>query len=456
MDSQIQSIRFEVTLSNIGGLLGTAGGFKGTGVSGPQNPVTPGQMNTAYAGVQSAQQAQQDLLSALQSQNGLGNQTQVYNQLQGVANGTGPNPAAAQLAQATGANTANQASLMAGQRGASQNVGLMARQAAQQGAANQQSAAGQAATMQANQSLNALGQLSGQANTMAANQIGQTNANVSSQQAEQQSLLSANQGMNMVNAGLISGTSQQQAAIGGGSMQGVGSMMSAASGSSVSGAEGGIVPNMYADGGYSGDAQSAYQGKSKFGAFLSSMGQGVSGESSNNSQNPLTSGLNSLGKGIGTLIHNQNKTSSSDSNLSGELGSDDTDAQYLGADAELGSGGDSSSEVPNSSMDVSGDVAAAEGGKVPALLSPGEQYLPPKDVNKVMKEGKNPLSVGERIPGEPKHPGNDYRNDTVKKTLESGGLVIPNKVMQSDRPHWEAMKFVHAHMAKNKKRLPSK
>src|ERR1700679_261280 len=118
-------------MSNISGLVGTAGGFKGTGVSGPNTAVSQGQIDQSY------QQNQQ----ALQGQNGLGNQSQVYGQLQGVANGTGPNPAQAQLAQATGANTANQAALMAGQRGSAANVGLLARQAAQQGAANQQAAA---------------------------------------------------------------------------------------------------------------------------------------------------------------------------------------------------------------------------------------------------------------------------------------------------------------------------
>lgn len=94
-------------------------------------------------------------------------------------------------------------------------------------------------------------------------------------------------------------------------------------------------------------------------------------------------------------------------------------------------------------------MVAAKGGKVPAMVSPGEQYLPPKDVKKVAK-GANPLAVGERIPGKPKYKGNNYANDIVPKTLEAGGIVIPNKIMQSKNPHWEAMKFVHATMAKNR------
>ncbi len=82
-------------------------------------------------------------------------------QYQDIANGTGANPAQAMLNQSTGQNVANQAALMAGQRGAGANVGLMARQAAQQGAATQQQAAGQAASMQAQQQIAGLQGLAG-------------------------------------------------------------------------------------------------------------------------------------------------------------------------------------------------------------------------------------------------------------------------------------------------------
>ncbi len=52
------------------------------------------------------------------------------------------------------------------------------------------------------------------------------------------------------------------------------------------------------------------------------------------------------------------------------------------------------------------------------------------------------MQAGEKIPGKPKHPGNDYRNDVVPKDLDSGGFVIPNKIMQGPNPHWEALKFI--------------
>lgn len=196
----------------IGGLLGLGGGAGGTSFSGPQgtninanqiaSPVTQQILNTGYAGQQGALASQQGLLQALQAQNGLGNQSNVYNQLQGVAAGTGPNPAQAMLNQATGQNVANQAALMAGQRGASSNVGLLARQAAQQGAGIQQQAVGQGATLQANQALNALGQAGNIANTQASNQIGATNANTQAQQNAFNNELNAQLQTNATNAGI--------------------------------------------------------------------------------------------------------------------------------------------------------------------------------------------------------------------------------------------------------------
>ena len=99
-----------------------------------------------------------------------GQQAGLAQQYQNIASGQGPNPAMAQLNQTTGQNVANQAALMAGQRGAGANVGLMARQAAQQGAATQQQAVGQGATMEAQQRLNALSGLSSQQQAQAQTQ----------------------------------------------------------------------------------------------------------------------------------------------------------------------------------------------------------------------------------------------------------------------------------------------
>lgn len=181
--------------------------------------------------------AQGNLQSALQQANGvnaqqsaLGNLGSVYgqqqltaNQLQNIAAGRGPNPAQAMLAQQTGQNVANQAALMAGQRGAGANVGLLARQAAQQGAATQQQAVGQGATMQAQQSLGALGQLTGQQQAMAgtAGQMAGVGAGLTGQQ---QNALSQQYGQGAQAASLLQGQQGLQANI---AQQQVGNLLGA-------------------------------------------------------------------------------------------------------------------------------------------------------------------------------------------------------------------------------------
>jgi hypothetical protein len=95
----------------------------------------------------------------------------------------------------------------------------------------------------------------------------------------------------------------------------------------------------------------------------------------------------------------------------------------------------------------------AQGGQVvPALVSPGEKYLNPREVEMVKKTGVNPMQVGEKIPGKPKVSGakDSYANDTVPKTLEKGGIVLPRHVTQAKDPAKAAAKFVQGILAKNK------
>lgn len=374
-----------------------------------QTAVTPQQLQAQQAQAQAAYQQgqgglqqQQDLLNALAAQNGIQNQSNVYNQLQNVASGTGPNPAQAMLAQSTGTNVANQAALMAGQRGAGANVGLEARQAAQQGANTQQQAAGQAATLQANQSLNALGQLGGLATQQVGQQIGAvqgvnqvTQAQQQAAQANQQQMLNAIAAQNQANVGMQGNINSANAQIAGINTQGQYNLVSnltGAGGSALGLAEGGEIPSV--------PQQSAQ--------MMMKPIQSPSGPKSKVAQLMMAKG-----------------------------------GQVYPAD-----------RMPTTSMYEGGkfgpttpEMGYAKGGKVPALVSPGEVYLPPEKVKKVAKEGKNPLSVGEKIPGKPKYPGNDYRNDILPKTLESGGVIIPNKVMQSKNPAKEASKFVAAILA---------
>jgi hypothetical protein len=458
----------------IGGLLGMAGGAGGSGFSGPQasgagtsgiyNPTSVAQLGTAYGGVQGAQTAQQNLLSALQGQNGLGNQSQNYNQLQGVINGTGPNPAQAMLAQQTGQNVAQQGALMAGQRGAASNVGLMARQAAQQGAATQQQAVGQGATMQAQQSLNAIGQAGQMANTQAGQQIGQTNANTAAQQAEQAALINAQLGVNNSNVGIQSNINSVNGQLANTQMQGgqglIGGLMNGASSVLSSLADGGDVEPISTTNSEMSPqngqllsptpAAPAPGPQSMFGKFLKGAVKKDKGPGTAPASGAQT-GPQALKEGTSNLVQAlAGLHGSSDPSSIGQNEGDATNAP-AGPMGNFAAPDDSGDDQPLGDIDT---PEYAKGGRVPALVSPGERFLKPKDVKEVAKGKKSPMKAGETIPGKPKVGGakNSYANDTVPKKLEVGGIVLPRSVTQSKNPEKDAAAFVRDVLAKRKRK----
>ena len=381
----------------IGGLVGLGGGAAGTSFAGPQTagltaPVTSQQLGTAYTGNQGALTSQQQLLNALQAQQGIQNQSQVYGQLQGIASGTGPNPALAQLNQTTGQNVANQAALAAGQRGASGNVGLISRQAAQQGSAAQQQAVGQAATLAAQQQLGAIGQAGQIAGQQVSNQIGATSTNTQAQQAEQAALLSAQQGYN-------SALNTQQ-------------------------------------------------------SNINTVNAGLANTQLQGQQSLLGSGLNAIGPGL-AMLGGPAAAGAAPAGV-GAAGADGAASGAIGGLALAGAAGGATESLPAIAPPPASSFGQylammAGGGKVPALVSPGEKFLRPADVEKV-KKGANPMKVGETIPGKPKVGGakNSYANDTVPKKLDRGGIVIPRSVTQSDNPTRNAIRFVQATLAKKR------
>ena len=443
----------------MGGLTSSLGfgGGDGTGKSGVNyvasganilNPTTVAQANTAYDQTQQALSQQNNFLSALQAQNGIGNQSAVYNQLGNIAAGKGPNPAQAMLAQATGANVAQQAALMAGQRGAGANAGLIAREAAMQGSNAQQQAIGQGATMQANQALNALNMQGGLATQQVGQQANATGAYTNAALNQQQNLLNsinaqnnANVGMqsnmNNANAGIANTVAQGQQGLVSGIMGGIGGALGLA--------HGGKVPN-YADGGeitpviptISTEAPTDPNApRSKVGQFHASRDAGNTPAFGDfTPQTPgaksLQTGGSQMGAGIGGALK---------SLLSKKPGGEQSTAM-AGGPMDAGS-------MPAAAM------VANKGGKVPAMVSPGEVYLPPEKAKEVVTKGKNPISTGERIPGKAKVKGDNLKNDTVSKTLEAGGIVIPRSVMESDDAANKAAQFVAAHLAKNG-RMPRK
>lgn len=440
-------------MSFIGSMLGQNGtglNFRAQG-AGLMTPVTQQQATDAYNQSQQALQQQQQFVQALQGQNGIQNQSNVYNQLAGVAAGTGPNPAQAMLNQATGANVANQAALMAGQRGAGANVGLMARQAAQQGGALQQQAAGQGATMQANQSLGALGQMGGLASQQVGQQAAATQGLNQAAQSEQQNLLNSiaqrNQAavgmqsnMNQSNAQIANTAAQGQQGLIGGLLGGVGNVLGSLF------AEGGEVPAPqakphYADGGTIGAGPSAGP-QSAVGKFL--FGSAPSQDNADSTtafqgMSAPNSAAQSVQKGTQGLM----------GGIAGAISGMGGDSGGVPVQGEMNtmSGGPEMS---------SGTMMAAKGGKVPAKVSPGELYIPPHNVKKVAEGKANPLKAGEKIPGKAKVKGNSYANDTVSKTLEAGGVVVPKSEMETEDPMEHARRFVAAVMAKHGNKMPKK
>lgn len=494
------------------------------------NATTKDQADAQYSSANQAIAQQQQLLQAIQAQNGLGNQSNIYNQLGQVAAGQGPNPAQAMLAQSTGANTANQAALMAGQRGSSANVGLIARQAAQQGGANQQAAAGQSATMQAQQSLGALQSQGQMATNMANQQANATQALTNATQSEQGQILGGIQGQNNANVGITSNQNTSNATLANTVAGGQQSLLGSISGGigSVFGmAEGGQVPKSgslprFASGGGVGTTQLQTSGpQSRIGKFF--QGAQSAGPQSNSSQTPSQQGGAQTGNAIGSFAGKGIKsaydyfkgpeatydmpsseqtyesmkaygdaqanglpTSQENAEMMQKYGNDMEQAKSAGMDsgieegpseelsnapeaaeagegaeageagegAEIGEAGEGAEAADVAEVGDAAAAALAKGGKVPALLSPGERYLPPKAVAKVAK-GANPMKEGKKVPGTPKVKGskNSYANDTVKASLDEGGIVLPRSVTQHKNPEWAAHAFVRGIMAKNRQGL---
>lgn len=279
-------------MSFVGDMLGLEGN---KGASFNPSALTPQVTNSiqnpySAASIQAQQVQQQNAINqAYQTsaqaaaQNGFQNQSQVYNQqqalanqLQGVANGTGPNPALQQLQNTTGQNVQTQAALMAGQRGAGSNAGLLARQIGQQGASTQQQAVGQGAALAAQQQLagmNALQQQQQMLGNTAGQQVNQqlganqayNQATLGQQALQTQGLLGAQgqavglqENLNNVSGGIAQQTGQAQQDIFGGALGSIGpaatffSNPATTTGNAANGAgkfQGGMIKQHYDQGG---------------------------------------------------------------------------------------------------------------------------------------------------------------------------------------------------------------
>lgn len=93
----------------------------------------------------------------------------------------------------------------------------------------------------------------------------------------------------------------------------------------------------------------------------------------------------------------------------------------------FGSGGSSGSSAGGSAVQGISGLAGlfAHGGEVPALVSPGEQIIPP---------GGN-ADDGGIVPGQAQVSGDSEQNDTVPVNLDPGTVVVPRSVTQRLDPN---------------------
>lgn len=412
-----------------------------------QAPVTDQQANQVYGQAQQGLNQQQAFVNALNAQNGIQNQSDVFAQQQALANqlqqgalGQGPNPALAQLNQATGNNIQNQAALMAGQRGSGSNAGLIARQAGMQGGNLQQQAVGQGATMQAQQQLaqqQALGQQQAQMAALSGNQVNQlAGANQGYNQAAQglqSNVLGAigNQnnarvGMqsnqNSTNAGIAQQNANSQAGMFGQALGG------AATGLGLFKAHGGMIPG-YAQGG--GVPQIPIQQSSGPQSFIGKMGNGsafsqglASGMGMFNKPNP------SEASPMPAAMPTSNDWSQYMQNSSSMPSSRDTQLQMMAPNQHLGAPLETTpqfnaEDIGNSQLPMGNNPYAAMPGKMLA-------------------------SDGGKVPGQAMVEGDSFKNDVVDAKLSPGEIVIPRHITMHEHAPEMAMAFVKEQLAKHK------
>lgn len=432
-------------------------------------PVTSDQLGTAYTQSQQGLGMQQGFYNQLAGQSGIQNQSNVFNQQQGLANmlgaqamGYGPNPALAQLNQTTGQNIASQNALMAGQRGASSNVGLIARQAAQQGANIQQNAIGQAATMRAQQQLAAQQALQSQQANMAnlsTQQIGQqagalNNYNQATQ-SEQQALLGAMGNYNNANVGMQSNINTANAGV---------STQAAKAQENLFlpfQAHGGLV-GKYAEGGIAPQPMPEFQAPGSYAmAYLKNPGQSIGIQESGSPMGALPNSSNGQkamqeGKSAYNLFNSSGAADSAGS--VGDVASSGSGAigNEIGASLPMMSfddGGEVDSETTEPNVDSSPiPQPGGNGGSKLLSLAPLLMALAASKggvINNNAINGEALAASGRMVPGQASVAGDSLKNDKVPAVLSPKEIVIPRSITLSKNAPEKAKQFVAAILARN-------
>lgn len=459
---------------NVGGNT-TQGGLFGalTSQSGYQAQLAP---TTQLNYIPTVGAASQNALNPNTVNSAIGSEQNLANEYQGIANGTGPNPALNALNQQTATNVANTAALQAGQRGGSQNAGLLARQIGQQGAATQQAAVGQAATTQANQQLGALGAEGTLQNAIATQGLGEQGVN-SNVYATALGGNNAQNNTNVSNYGQAQGLNQSTAnantqatsQTSGGIIGGIGSLLSFEKGGEVEkfddgGSVLGVAP-----------LPGVPQPQTNTGPSL-----GVDTSMPNINNSTIATGTltpQSDQSYVGKFLQNSQSPQPSDPTgwrtLIGGIGGS-------GAKQEISGGGGSGSGGGGGLLSSVGSLAAllakggqvhpgphkshvanylfAEGGmageKVPCLVSPKEVILNPEQVKEVVERGADPMKIGEHVPGRDKVHKNSIKNDVVPRDLHDGSVVLPIEITTHKGASEKGRKFVEKEHAKRYMKKP--
>lgn len=375
------------------GPMGIWSGLTGGGMS-PNNPYTQAVPDVSK---QAGLPGQIDLQQTWQ-QNVMNQQQNLANALLAQSQGYGPNPAQAQLAQNTARNTANQASLMASQRGANANAGLIARQAAMQGGALQQQGVGQAATLQAQQQLGAQQALQQQQSQMAQQALQGQSIAQGALAAQNTANINAQLGAGNINANIAGQNAATRGGILGGALGGIG----AAIGGGLF-AHGGEVKKM-ATGGDVMDIQhysTPGYGEVPLHDYSQKSGQGMFG------------GMGNLVGGIGN------------SGLIGDL---------FGAGAGAGAG------YSGALMAGGAADAVTEAAPLVLLANKGAQI-----------PFSTALLQGGTVPGKASVQGDSEKNDTQPTLLSPGEVVLPRSVTMAPNAEEKAAEFV-AHLKSRKKK----
>jgi hypothetical protein len=527
---------------------GIGGISQALGLNAASANITPGtnvnQLNNAYTGANNAINAQVGLANTLtpQASNAAANQNAVAQQELNMTQGAGPNPAQNQLAQATGTNVANQAALMAGQRGASGNVGLAARNIGQQGASTQQQAAGQAATLQAQQQIAAQQNLANLANQQIGQTQGATTALNTAQQNEQNILQNANTAANNNAVGMQSNINDVNAQANKGILGGITSGLSSLAGG-LKLAKGGEVHPVHGKHKLDFVHKMAQMGLKHYdagtpdGPISDSDPSGIESfqegfrkathyaDGGQISGNPLIGAIANSPQAIATVPqYNQVQAvggpnieqtpsdsgpSLADQMKSGFKAGQDWKTNKLNKQESTNTSGQEAnanqptpenpvlsqqtmpqsngltpnpagpaSNDPNVNMAVQGSIdpnetnqtiaqgdsgyhakggeiwnlhpsqhaqyaathfanyfsAGGESKEVEAMVSPGERYWEPEEVEQI-KHGADPSKLGRIFPGKDKVPGKDsLKNDIVPTKLREGGIVNPLHVEKTKNP----------------------